>query len=834
MKRLRTPSLLALLLVTAALAVLFADSLRKADHTVWSADYSLAQHRGATEGARIGGSAAWGQYHYLGAGSSGTLIYPHWPILALLPVATSMWVSIALHMLWAGIGAWYCSRQMGVGPWGAALAGVAFGLTTHIVSLLYPGHVQKIQCIPWIPWTLACFWKACSQLKLRDFILTAMCLAVAFQSGEPQLPYYLGLCMAAIAILATLDTWFGREPDRYALIFKRAGLSVLCILLTLLLGAQSISRFAGLLHRVRAPDVEQAHKEESSSSGGKNEDDSHEEAYAFATSWSFPPEDMLTFFMSMQLFGGKSPGYWGRMGSENMVLKQTDDYVGVLVFFLALAGLVAVRRHKGARFMALLLFASLIIGLGKYTPVYRIIYELPTMKSQRIPARWLAFTVLSFSVLAGFGLDHLIRSIREDTKSIRLRWLALPGVMLVVALALVAVQSILGVGADDFALRAFGQQGSIATSPSIQLAQARAGAFVDSLRTTRNLLLVGAALVGGALLLSGRMKSEKSRLGTAIAVGVFCLLHATVDLSRNAKHFVEFYNWKQFHRGDTLVDYLKRTPEMSRIQPVGMRHPVINRLVGPLTGWHRLRFAEPTSLNVIPKEYAAIYAHTSDSQYNYRFNPRYYDIFNVQHVLTAFEIPADLLQYSRLQLVQKIPYGGSIPPVFLYRYKGYAQSPAFVSQTVNVEDQDEAIDMVCKPTFDLNTTIVGVDLPATTDRSTGRADLVEFGRRNIDIRSESDGPGWITCKVKYTPDWKAMVDNKPVEVHRVNYVHMGVHVPAGKHDVRLVFAPSRMSVNITWASWAVAGLFLAWSTYRARRSRSHARHAPELPSAIPQ
>ena len=806
--------------IAAAILYLFHPGLGDSTMTVWSSDYGMAQHTGLSESARVLGPSSWNQVFYLGGGGAGPLVYPNWPLIAILPVGTSMWMNVAIHMLWAGVGAWYCARQIGVGRWGAALTGIAFGLTSHLVSLLYPGHIQKIQAIPWIPWTFAFFWRGWQIGKVRDFLLAAMCLAVSFQSGEPQVPLYLGLCLVLVVAQFMLRTIVQRKRGWAVCISNRLLLSAACAIAALCLSWQSVSKFAGLLGQARGAEVSQIQREQSDTTPKEVKDSkSDAESYAFATGWSFPPEDMLTFFMTGQLFGGKSPGYWGRMGTDAMTLKQTDDYVGVFVFIMALVGLLALRKERGARFAVLLLLVTLAMGLGKYTPIYRLFYSLPGMQSQRVPARWIALSAFALTLLAGFGFERYLAACHEASSLNRKRWLALPVTMVAMAGTLIMFSLLLGTGRPESATRLFGPEGLIAVSAGTQLAELRIAALLDSFRSTRNLLLAGALLAFSGLYLPLTFRSARSRSMAVLALASACLILVTVDLTRNAKHFVEFYNWKRYHQADALVNAFKQDPDICRVQPLGMQHPVMQRMVGPVGSFHHVRLTEQTSLNVIPHEYAEIYGRASSGQKNYRLNPRYYDLFNVKYVLSAFQLPPEILKYADLALIQKIPYGQNVPPVFLYRYRGFEKTPAFVSQTISCRTYAVALNTIFSPDFDPDRAVAGVDLPAIPDGAHGKAQLLDFGRRTIKIAADNDGPGWVTCKVKYTPDWRAFVDDDPAQVYRVNHVHVGVPVPKGQHQVRFVFSTSRRNVNITWASWMLACFALIVLVHPFRRLR---------------
>ena len=795
------PFLIAFPLLVACVFVLFGSCLTNGNLVPWAADYGMPSHRGVVEAIRGFGGFFWAPTYYLGYGNvNGTLLYPHWPILAVLPVSLSFTVNIALHLLWAGLGGWFCSRALGVGKWGAAISAVAFGLSTHAISLIYPGHIAKIQAIVWIPWTIGFFWKAWSSGKPRDFLLCAVCFAPALQSGEPQIPLYLGFYLPVIALIGA---WSLRSQGISPLaghLLKRFGLSLACAALTSLLAFQAISTYSAWMGGVRPGTVaEKTTSDESLPNAAQDK-----AKWDFATGWSFPPEDSLTFLLTGQLFGGRSPGYFGRMGTDTMTLKETDDYVGVLVVFLALLALGGIRKNRAIGFLLFVLLTSLVIGYGRYTPVYRAIFALPTMASQRVPARWIALTTFAFAMLAGFGLDRLLAVCRTGTPAQRKRYLALPACMGLTALLLLILQFSVGTGSDGFAEKAFGTSGFLASSSAPNLAALRAERFVHALKTAEILLMTGAAILLVGLLNRFLVRAEPTQKKLIQAVAAAAVLLTGIDLTLNAKHFVEPYNWKQYHQGDGLVQLIQRDPDLFRVQPLGtQRHPVLNRLVGPVGSWNRLRLTEQTSMNVLPTDIAKVHRALSVNQVDYRFNPRYYDLFNVKYILSPFDFPADLQERSHIRLSHRVPYGKGIPPLMLYRYTGFSPNPCLVTSTRNVTTEDELLRVLTSPGFNPATTTTGMGLPKIDTEAHGTVSLTKYGKSSISLEATTDDDAWIVMREHFDKHWRATIDGKDAQVYRLNLLHFGVPIESGQHTVKFVYAPPRTKLLVSSSAWII-------------------------------
>ena len=56
----------------------------------------------------------------------------------------------------------------------------------------------------------------------------------------------------------------------------------------------------------------------------------------------------------------------------------------------------------------------------------------------------------------------------------------------------------------------------------------------------------------------------------------------------------------------------------------------------------------------------------------------------------------------------------------------------------------------------------------------------------------------------FYPGWAVTIDGKEAELARVNYILRAVKVPAGKHRIELVYAPSSITTTETIAFIALA------------------------------
>jgi len=86
----------------------------------------------------------------------------------------------------------------------------------------------------------------------------------------------------------------------------------------------------------------------------------------------------------------------------------------------------------------------------------------------------------------------------------------------------------------------------------------------------------------------------------------------------------------------------------------------------------------------------------------------------------------------------------------------------------------------------------------------------------------------LVLSESFDEGWTATVDGRPVRVMRVNGDFLGCVVPAGTHQVALVFAPA----HLAWgARVSLGALFVAALLWGIGRRGAHAPPANQVTSA---
>jgi len=333
----------------------------------------------------------WLPYLYSGIPFIGSFAFcpfypPSW-LFFLLPFPLAFNVQYLLHSLLAGVFMYRLLRAFGLKRFPCVLGGLAFQLSGHFATLCYPGHLQKVQSIVWLPLALSFLHRGLYTGRRRHFLLSGFALAMPLLASHPQI-YYLS---AGVMLLYFL--WCIADRRRRPLGVPGSRLAPLFALVIFFSIALSASQLLPGLETSRY----------SVRAGGMSFQD--------AVKSSFPPGELPEIFLprftgdSIRGGIGEYHGKWG----ERLV----SDYVGMAVFFLALAGGLFSRRVSKFFFNALFLL-TVLTASGVYSPVYRLMYHVvPGMNRFRSPATAMFLMSLSIAVLAAFGMEALWNRFRE-------------------------------------------------------------------------------------------------------------------------------------------------------------------------------------------------------------------------------------------------------------------------------------------------------------------------------------------------------------------------------------------------------------------------------------
>jgi hypothetical protein len=114
----------------------------------------------------------------------------------------------------------------------------------------------------------------------------------------------------------------------------------------------------------------------------------------------------------------------------------------------------------------------------------------------------------------------------------------------------------------------------------------------------------------------------------------------------------------------------------------------------------------------------------------------------------------------------------------------------------------------------------------------GTATYSEISPEDVRVSATSAVPSIVVVRNAWDEGWSATVDGKPAPVLLTDFFIQGVPVPAGTHDVRLVYADPNIGRGIAGSAAATTLWFLAlvgtfvWGIVRRRRAVAAAASNP--------
>jgi len=363
----------------------------------------------------------------------------------LLPSYWFQELKYAISAYCAALGLAYFLRGRGLSCLASYGAGLLLAFCGYWFSLFSAGHGGWFILMSYCVFAFGLVDRAVRSGRRHYWILLGACVA---WGGMYQ--YDLWLLFTALTGVYTLAVcaWERRFPWK--------GLLMAAITYAVI-GAPSVrDAFVNALSG-RNQQIAEATTQQSALTGGVKADDKADAAakakaddearWIFVTNWSLPPSETLEFFiprlngdtscpMTLQLAraaGKDTKPYTGALGrpinAKQGNYRQHSLYVGFVTCILALMGCVlGVRSRSKVRvnsgisgiqssvvvFFTIAAIVFWLFSMGRYCePVYRIVYALPFGDYLRAPVKWHHLTEFCLCVLAGFGLEALLRLLTE-------------------------------------------------------------------------------------------------------------------------------------------------------------------------------------------------------------------------------------------------------------------------------------------------------------------------------------------------------------------------------------------------------------------------------------
>jgi hypothetical protein len=570
--------------------------------------------------------------------------------------------------------------------------------------------------------------------------------------------------------------------------------------------------------------------------------ESPEKKFDWATQWSFTPEEITQYivpgFLGWHNLSQEGP-YWGRIGQSSdwnakdqgmrnyMLGINTLGTVAALLAFMGLASLAALFKrdhspssppHRIVYFFLVATAICWVLGLGKYTPFYHLFYAIPGMDTWRNPLKFILlpgnFSLLFISTFGAVKLFEVFQ-LKEKEAPFLGYFRRLATVLSLALLFLIPLYLILTVLLP-------------AILPMFQYSPAESGHIVGT--------LLGSILV--ALIITGLWRGLFTLMEKSSEVRHFPLLNPWIarlrdklfiDANLEATWFMGLcllvvmqLMWVHHHylfqrppptsmQTSDFIEQLKKSPGPVRVKlmsrdtildehlnirfplhhissidiPAASRVPMDYQVYFEKMGSHLLRLSEISAVQYL-------IGNTSDWA-QYKQDPNLKDGLGE----TRFFGPGE----NEENPLKEMPDAhGSLYAVS--ELKNALPRISMIPACEVISNEELLFQRLQDPRWNPKHSILLQTPPATSFESSTPAGslqslkVITYNSHEIRVTTEIIEPTFLLIADRFDPDWKAEINQKPVEILRANFIQRAILLPPGKSTVVLTYSPSTLPVYI--------------------------------------
>lgn len=676
-------------------------------------------------------------------------------------------------------------RSMKVDKWLSIVGALAITFSSYFFIIIAANHHGKTSTLALMSLALAGFY-----LIFNGHRKTGICLSmIGTMAGfypHPQMAYYLCFIFAAFGAAELLKAWKNKAWKSFAinclLALAALGIGV---------GTGTSATFANLEYAEET--MRGGHSDLVKSSDADNKTKGLDLDYA--TAWSYGIDECWTFLVpdymggssnynvgsdselckdmikqgvpkkSAEQFCKNVPTYWG-----DQPFTAGPVYMGAIVCMLFLLGLFVVKGpYKWALLVVTLLSVMLSWGYH-FMGLTRFFFDnVPMYNKFRAVSSILVIAEITMPLLGFLALQSLVeaKKVGEDLSK---KVLTAGGI--VVALALVCLMFTSG-----FEGRSDAQMPEWLTPMLVDARRAMLSA--DCWRS-----IIFVAL--GTAVVWFYTKSQKFTTPLlAIVLGVLVL----ADMWPVAKRFM---NDSHFSQGNAYDKEFKMQPWEKQIldSDKDPNFRVFNLTASPFN------------------DARTSYYLKSIGGYSAAKLRRYQDLID-QH-LSKMHMPVINMLNTKYFIVPDQETGAPV-----VQLNPDAMGNAwFVEKIVEAKTPNEECDMLM--TLDLHReAVVGSDyINNVSDLNPGadslaHISLAKYTPEYIEYDAECSKPGTVIfSEIFYPHGWKAIVDGKPADLYRANYMLRAMNLEPGKHHIRLEFRPESVAKGNTISMTFVILMYL--------------------------
>ncbi|MFH1618047.1 MAG: YfhO family protein [Candidatus Margulisiibacteriota bacterium] len=703
----------------------------------------------------------WDRFVFCGHPLLATLqigfFYPLTFIYYIVPFNLAFNYFSVIHYFLAGSFMYLLARHWGMKKIPATLAGLVFMLSGFLVSAANMN--TTLTSITWLPLLFILFDRVLTDGRPRYTISLSLVFCLLFLGGEPTVSYISALMLFTYGLLS------GRDFLRSAHKFIGAG-----VLALMLVSVQIIPFFELVINSVRT---------------------SRLSFEFFINMSSYPPRELVNLVV---------PFFWGNfikqtynkmLVGDNFQIWMLSAYVGIIPAVLMMFAFF--RKNKIVFFLLAWAALSILLAMGKFTPVYNWAYSFfPGMKLIRYPVKFFSMAAFVMPLLAAFGLQNIMSYYRE--KKVALSFMGVLVVLMAVGFGILLFRESLYITYRSWFPR------------DLHFA------FVDMIKVNfsaiiRHILVIclelAAVLVFFWLMVKGRIKNAV--FGLVVILMVACDLFA-------ANSLINIPVERQSLEGvSAFISPVINDKGLFRVFPCyeADASPVFYEDYSDVVEGLRDRFV-PNLLITHNVSYL-LGRESIESRRVIRLNEQLMtnsleaalpllSLYNVKYIFSS-----DKLNIKGLELANSEErFEGQF---LLYRNNDHLPRAFLAAASRSVTGPEEALQALAVPGFSAYRTVIienGPEKGSPFARGGLRFNSYDNNYAEIMVNTEDDC--WLYMSDAMFPGWKALLDGKKVEIYNANYIGRAVFIPRGGHKVEFIYSPASFKIGALISGLTLLGL----------------------------
>jgi hypothetical protein len=753
-----------------------------------------------------------------------------WGLLRVFDPLRAYFIETSLGLVLAAAAAYGLGRVWGLSRRGAFLAAFLYAYSPFIFATSRFLNYADIFFV--LPAGLAAIERI-AQGRRHWAVALAVIAGITGLAGHPQIALLFASAWLAYAVFRLVWTWrdSGRAPA-----FALGAWLLTALILGLALGA---IRFLPTMQTT----------ELSGRAGGLE--------YATAAQGSIPPWSLAL-------------GYLYPSFDVPRVLDETLNaeellYLGILTPVLAVLALVAARRHRVVRFLAVVVVVAWVLAMGAYSLGFPLLHKLPLFGFFRQPARFGMVATFGLGFLAAFGFELLPRPELAAARAVgwlvrAWTWLAglIAGGTLAATITLTGFAFLIVPYGYDYVDRVIvGSEDRFLTAEryyrTFDQLYARLESAFSLAGPTPRLVLVTAVL--GALLIwayrRGALRGVHAQMGVGAVLAVDLLLApghtvptvpaewyarpspaitATAD-DLEGRLFAYRPLAQKFELSTATGDRLSRDQRdlLEWVFLTATRAPNLTLDGGPTTidGYENLMPRSTAAyLAFVGSERATLAGFASDASLDADARLAVLQsrlgalaAANVRYITSGAPLPIEGLRELHAGPIALPEWAGVEQPLFVYEIEDWRPAAWVARRWSVVDDVPSLLErLAARPDHAFVSREPGIEPGQAADGVDVVGPIVR-GADRIDLSVDLAAPGLLVLSEAPAPGWSAEVNGRPAEILTVNAVSRGLALPAGAHEISMRFEPPGFAAGVI-ASLVATGLLaplLALSVWRQRR-----------------